>query len=424
MRGGPRATTVSVRAETGVEIGDDCLRFERPAGGSRLLWALRHYAWVVLVCVLALAAAPLMLPPAAPQYQAAALVVARQVTVPRDVLPQMAEAVFASGAVAANVAGESVSGRADGLIPDRLSVVAGEDSIALVVQARDPDPATAERMANLAADAFVVEMNRPGAGVGEFLLQAPAVLPTEPLEEAPPTVRAAVGALAGLVLGLGLVALAGAVRRPVITVHDVQTAAGVPLLGTVNLPARAEGKYAGPLGVPAIMGVARWLAALPPGRLLLISPPGAATWTRQRMFVMVGVALGALRTVRVEGPPELVDAIQELAISDQTPGDLEDTQGAGVRELVVVDGGSSLELVDPATTRVSVVAVAPLGIPGRRLRALAAEYVGGGLVGVVLVDARLAARRAAARGVRAAAVSRAPRERWRSIRDVPEPERA
>jgi hypothetical protein len=46
---------------------------------------------------------------------------------------------------------------------------------------------------------------------------------------------------------------------------------------------------------------------------------------------------------------------------------------------------------------VSVAAVAPLGTPRRRLRALAAEYTDGGLFGVVLIDVRLAAQRTAGR---------------------------
>jgi hypothetical protein len=39
-------------------------------------------------------------------------------------------------------------------------------------------------------------------------------------------------------------------------------------------------------------------------------------------------------------------------------------------------------------TNVSIVAVAPLGIGRKRLKALAADFVGNGLVGVILVDVR------------------------------------
>jgi capsular polysaccharide biosynthesis protein len=398
---------------------------ERPSGARRLLWCLRQYAWVVVVCVLALAAAPLVLAPVAPTYQADALVVARQLTVERRVLPQMAEALFASGAVAASVATEAAVGNPDVLIPDRLSVVAAEDSIALVVQARDPDPATAARMANLAADAFVLELNRPGAGVGEFVLQAPAIVPTEPLTELRAEVRSTLGALAGLLLGLGLIALVAVVRKPVVTFHDVESAAGVPLLGTVKLPKGVSGTYPGPLGVPGLPGVVRWLSTVPSGRLLLTSAPSgmsasSAAWVRDRLFVMLGVALCAVRKVRFEGPPELVDAIEQLS-GDRDLRDTTDPTG----ELTLVDGGSPVELVDPAATSVSVVAVAPLGVSQSRLRAVAAEYVGGGLVGVVLVDARPGAQRTAARRVREATVEKPPRDGYRrELADVPEHEPA
>ena len=405
----------------------NCVSVDRPSGARRLLWCLRQYAWVVIVCVLALTAAPLVLAPAAPMYQADALVVARQLTVDRAVLPQMGEAVFGSEAVAASVAADAGVADPSVLVPDRLSVLAGEDSIALVVQARDPDPGIATRMANLAAEAFVVELNRPGAGVGEFVLQAPAVVPTEPLAELPAQLRGAAGALAGLVLGLGLVALIGAVRKPVVTFQDVESAAGVPLLGTVHLPKGIRGSYAGPLGVPGIPRVVRWLSTVPPGRLLLTSAPSklsasSADWVRHRLFVMVGVALSAVRLVRFEGPRHLVDTIEELRVH-RNSDDARHPESEGAADITLVDGGSPFELVDPAATNVSVVAVAPLGVSQRLLRALAAEYVGGGLLGVVLVDARPGAQRAAARRVRATMSQQRPQNVRSGGTTAPEPAR-
>ncbi len=394
------------------------------------MWSLRHYGWIVVACVLALAAAPLVLAPGNPTYQADALVVARQLTVDQEALPHLAESVFGSGDVEAIVAADPTVVDGEDLIPDRLSVIAAEDSIAVVVQARDPDPATAARLANLGADALVLELNRAGAGVGEFVLQAPAILPTEPLTELPPEVRAALGALAGLVLGLGLVALLAVVRKPVVTYHDVQAAAGVPLLGTVRLPRWVKGAYAGPLAVPGITTITRWLSTVPSGRLLLVTPPTAtgtssAAWMRDRLFVMLGVALSPVRHVRLEGPTRLLDAIEHLRLEHR------DTSGSGApedrpeRSLVLVDGGSPIDLVNWAGTSTSVVAVAPMGVSQRALRDLAAEYVGGGLVGVVLVEAPPGAQRAAAAWtVRSSAADRAPAGDWRAATDLPEPERA
>jgi hypothetical protein len=385
---------------------------ERPSHGQRLLWCLRHYAWVLVVCILALAAAPLMLAPAVPTYQADALVVARELTMSPDALPALAETVFDGGAVEASVTADPAVQDDVELIPDRLSVEAAEDSIALVVQARDANAATAVRMANLAADSFTLELNRAGVGVGEFVVQARAILPTQPLTQPRPEVRAAFGALAGLALGLGIIALLAVMRKPVITFEEVEAAAGVPLLGTVQLRRRWRAGYAEPLGVPGIARVTRGLTNLPSSRLLLVGPATSTdssdSWIRDRLFVMIGAALSGVRRMRFEGPSHLVGAIQRLgADRRELPGGRHPAGDAG-RELVLMHHASPLELIDPASNGVSVVAVAQRGVPQRALRDLAAEYAGGGLLGVVLVDVRPGGQRAGGKPVRAPAASRAP----------------
>jgi capsular polysaccharide biosynthesis protein len=359
---------------------------EKSPTASRLLWCLRKFWWVVAACVVVGASAPLVLTPSAPVYQADALVFARQLNMNPRVLPRLAEAVFASGAVEAKVVADpDVSSGTGKLIPDRLSVVAAEDSIVLVVQARHSDPATAARMANTGAVAFVEELGRTGAGVGEFALQSEAIVPTEPLSAPSFPARAGLGALGGLGLGLGLVALVAAVRRPIVSAHDVRDAAGVPLVGKVRLPHAPPGSYPGPMGVRGIATVARWLATVPPGRLLLVSSP-MAEGLRHRIFVMCGVALWTLRKVRFEAPDRLVQAIREHCVEHRDAGRVVHPRGDSADALTVVDGGSTLEIIDPAETNVSVVAVAPLGVSRRRLRAVTSDFTGSGLVGVVLVD--------------------------------------
>jgi hypothetical protein len=387
-----------------------------------IAWSLRHYAWVLIACVLAGAAMPLILAPGAPTYEADALVVARQLSEKETVLPQLGQTVFDDGAVAAAVAADPVvGGDPSDLIPDRLDLVAAQDSVVLVVRARHGDPEIAARMADLAAAAFVDELNRPGAGVGQFAVQGDATVPAEPLSAWPPRTRAALGALAGCVLGVGLVALLTVVRRPVVSARDVEETAGVPLLGTVQLPRVARGGYAGPLGVRGVATVTRWLATVPPGRLLLISHPLSAA-VRQRLFVMVGVALWTVRSMRFEAPESLVAAIRQRCAEHREAGRPVDDRADAADELVLVDGGSPFETVDPAVSSVSVVAVAPLGTPRRRLGALTSEYADGGLAGVVLVDVRPTAQRVAARRARAAAS--APRPAAAVPAGVPEPERA
>ena len=393
---------------------------QREGGG--LLWALRHYAWLVVVCVLACVGAALLLGASTPTYQASALVVSSGTTnVPAAALPHLAESVFADGAVEAAVADDpAVAGRTAGLIPGKLNVIAPEDSVVLTVQARDDAPDDAARLADTAAAAFVAELNKGGPGVGVFEQKAPAVPPTEPLQVMSPALRATLGALAGLCLGVGLAALIVALRRPVLTPRGVQAAAGVPLLGTVQLPVGPRGGYAGPLGVRGLATVTRWIATVPSGRLLLISPPSAVA-LRQRLFVMVGVALSTVRRLRFRAPQELVDAVEEHRAHLRTVPQVQ-SPDAGEDPLVLVDGGSPLDILDPAVATVSVVAVAPRGISRNRLSTLAADYLDAGLVGVVLVDARPGLRRRAPR-VASSPPTTSP-DAAPSRVGAPEPERA
>jgi hypothetical protein len=392
---------------------------ERPRYSLNLAWSLRHFGWVVLVCALVGAAAPLLAVPSQTTYQADALVVARHLTANPRVLPTLAESVFGDGAVAGAVAQDpAVGGETAGLIPDRLSVVTGPDSITMVVQARDDDPATAARLADLAANAFAAELNLGGAGVGEFTVPAPAVLPTTPLDAMSAPLRAGLGALAGLVLGVGLVALIAALRQPCVTSWDVESAVGVPLLGTVDLPRATPGAYLGPRGVQGIATVTRWLATAPSSRLTLVSSR-STEGMRQRIYVMVAIAMSTVRPVRLEAPGELVEAVREQSpVGGEVVPQKPRSEQTG--ELVLVDGGSPSEIVDPVATPVSVVAVAPLGISQGRLHELALDYLNGGLVGVILVRRRLGLRRVGGRAGSPAPATRA----FRPIRELTEPERA
>jgi capsular polysaccharide biosynthesis protein len=378
---------------------------------------------VVLLCVLLGAAAAMLVAPSKPTYQADALVVARHLAVSPNVLPNLAESVFADGAVTAAVAKDpAVHGDVAGLIPDVLTVVPQQNSIVVDVQARDTDPAAAARLANTAATAFTDELNRGGAGVGQFEVQAQATLPATPLGQFSQKVRAALGALAGLFVGFGVVALIGVTRRPVVTSRDVESTLGLPMLGTVELHRTARGAYLGPRGIRGIATVTRWLAASPARRLMLISSR-SGVGMRRRLYVMLGVALSGIRPMRFEAPEELVSAIRQHAIQQVRPGGPGSRVPEGAGEMVLVDGGSPLDITDPAVDDVSVVAVAPRGISRRRLRNLAAEYMDGCLVGAVLVQRR-AGRGSSLRAVRPAPSVPATDSRVPAARSVPEPERA
>jgi hypothetical protein len=144
---------------------------------------------------------------------------------------------------------------------------------------------------------------------------------------------------------------------------------------------------------------------------------------RRRLYVMLGVALSGIRPMRFEAPEELVSAIRQHAIQQVRPGGPGSRVPEGAGEMVLVDGGSPLDITDPAVDDVSVVAVAPRGISRRRLRNLAAEYMDGCLVGAVLVQRR-AGRGSSLRAVRPAPSVPATDSRVPAARSVPEPERA
>jgi capsular polysaccharide biosynthesis protein len=107
------------------------------------------------------------------QADAQALVIAQDLDVDLRALPRYAEAVFQDGQVARAVADE-LGVDASGVVPDQVSLVSEPDTIVLVIIGHAEDGATAARIADVAADAYVRQLNAAGDGVGAFALQAPA----------------------------------------------------------------------------------------------------------------------------------------------------------------------------------------------------------------------------------------------------------
>lgn len=361
--------------------------------GARLGWSLRTYGWMVLACALLGTAAPLLVTPEPPLYESDVLVIARDLPVDKTILPRLGEAVFDSGAVASAVAATpAVSVESGDLIPERLSVVAAEDSIVYVVQARDPQPMAAAEMADVAAAAFVEELNRGGTGVGEFAVQTQALVPTQPLDRLDRGWIVAAGTLAGAVLGLALVALLAALRRPVIAASDVEEAVGVPVVGTIELPAVGRAALSRRIQARGIAALARRVATVPPGRLLLRTPRSATAMGRS-VFVLLAVALGLLRPVTLQAGRAVTELVQAGVDGRRTRLRAPSPGSAPAGELVLSDGDPAVEIVDPARTTLSVLAVVPRGISRRRLQNLVRDVGAEELVGVVLVDLRSTARR-------------------------------
>lgn len=166
-------------------------------------WFRRPLALVLLVGAVLLSAVALTRDPET--ADAKAMVVARQLDMSLSALPRYAETVFGNGVVEQAVREQLGEVGADGaykdLIPDAVSLTVPDDGILLEVVGHSEDAQTAIDLANGAADAFVAELNTPGAGVGAFSVQAYA-------ETASTPESGVAGLLLSLVLAAGL-AVAG-----------------------------------------------------------------------------------------------------------------------------------------------------------------------------------------------------------------------
>jgi hypothetical protein len=164
-------------------------------------------AWVVIVAV----AVPVALLNRDTSSDAEALVIARTLDMSLEALPGHAEAVFNNGAVARAVAG-TYGDQAAEVVPDQVSLAVEPDSVVLRVIGHDPDPETAADIANLAAMAFVDELNTAGAGVGTFVIQAEAdqAVPADLVEgEADAGAEALTWIAVSLAIGLAVGVAAG-----------------------------------------------------------------------------------------------------------------------------------------------------------------------------------------------------------------------
>jgi hypothetical protein len=213
---------------------------------ATLRWGLRRYAWVVALMVVTLAAlVPAALNRAPDQFEAEAQVGPTEgLNLPNlDPLPRLGTTVFNNGAVAEAVrqSVEPPLPREARIIPDRVDLVAAQDNIVFVVVGRGSTPESASRLTNIAAAAFTEELNQYADSVGSFAIQRLAEPPSEPVAGLTGPMTMAIGLLAGLVGGVGLVALILVIRRPVLDSATAEIVAGAPVLGRVRLSARGGG---------------------------------------------------------------------------------------------------------------------------------------------------------------------------------------
>jgi len=316
-----------------------------------LLWLFRHYAVPALVIVLlttGLGTAAATALAARSPYEATALVIARDLQIEPEALPRFGESVFTSGSVARQVAtSQGLDEDYRTLVPDVVDLDPVAESISFLVRGRSDDSAQAASIADAAAAAFVVELNRAGEGVGDFALQDVAA---EPLRRQVRGPGPLIGGLASLVAGTMLAVVAVWVlygtRRPVVGGSDAAAAAEAPLVAHVRLP--RDGSVE-PNGFPGSRRLLRWLHSAPVDQLAL---------------------LGTARSARVQ---------RALAAAVPT--------GGGVPRLIALPGPhGDGPLMDPRP--VPALIVVREGTPAAHVAAVRAELGDDEVLGVVLVSRR------------------------------------
>jgi capsular polysaccharide biosynthesis protein len=341
-----------------------------------LRWGLRRYRLLFLLCVLLGAAlAPLAALQRNTVVEAEALVVAERLDMDLAALPRYGQAVFNNGEVTrAIVAQLGDDGDYDDVIPDKVQLVAEQDSIVFRVVGRDTNPKSAADIANTAARSFIDTLNGPGTGVGTFTLQSQAMAPAAS-SDAPRTLLAVgIGLGAGILLGLAVVSVLLVARRPIVDPADAEEATGVAALGTVVVPRTTRGAIVRPEQLAGLAPVCRRLLALSEPIVVLVSRPGEAR-VRQQLAVALANVLQRVRRVNFVGPPDL----RELAGGPTAPPRPEDeptTEGGTTRPLTLVDSNEPLDLVQPPESTATVLVVFE-GIGASALRAAVTEHLGG-----------------------------------------------
>lgn len=178
---------------------------------------LGRYRWRFLLLAVAIIAGvnvvAIAREPDEPLYHTEALVVASDLQIRVESFPRTAAAIFNAGTVAELTAARSGTGiDPDDLIPDIIDVQPVENTTVVEIDAYHPDPETAALYANLAGQALAEELNRIGPGLGSFVLQIEAQVPTdpEPVSRLPAMVLSVVAAVLATV---GLAALLSVVKR-------------------------------------------------------------------------------------------------------------------------------------------------------------------------------------------------------------------
>jgi hypothetical protein len=331
---------------------------------ATLLWGLRHYALLVLATVLALGVLiPLALSQRTAQFQATAQVgPSDALVIPNtNPLPRIAESVFNNGAVEESV--RTLLKQPNGnIIPSKVQLIAAQDNLVLEVVAHAPTAQGAIDIANNAAGAFVLELDKYSDSVATFSLTHKAILARKVPKVAGGSASLLLGLVAGLLAGVAVVGLLLVIRRPVVDASTAQDVTGSPVIGRITLPRHG--------------------------------PPGSADGRAIALLCRRLLAASA-STIQVAAPSQ---AQAQLLVLSMTEAYGQMSTGRRPQKRAGAQAGSTAPLpqvVAPEGTQawISVphqdsytVLLAPQGISTRRLRLFAEGHDTGSPTGVVLVS--------------------------------------
>lgn len=358
------------------------MRLNVPSGDAivTLRWGLRHYWWlfaVVAVAVGVLAPTLYLIRPLTAESEA--LVVAQRLDMDLEALPRYAEVVFDNGEVARTVAAQfGDGGDLEDIVPNRVSLVAEQNSVVFKVIGNDRSPETAAEIANVAAAAFTSALNVPGEGVGAFTVLAQAVPNPESVDVMDGLAYVIpVGLAAGGLLGSAAVAMLLVLRRPVLEPAEAEQATGVLTIGSVTVPRTQQREFPPAQDIIGVIPLCRGVLAMQSRAVLLVGVE-ESTVERRQLAVSMAAVFSRVRRVRFVAAPDLHAALEaQLGGEDRLAPPPDIDQHERINELTLVDVSNPLDLAEPLESSTTILVV-PAGIATAALRSAVIEHLGGG----------------------------------------------
>ena len=339
--------------------------------GATWAWGLRRYAWVVALFVVGVGVlVPVAQARSSDVYEARSQVGPTRPLVLKnlDPLPRFAQSVFTNGAVAQDVRKQLGLAPDAAVIPGTVKLTTAQDNPVMVVEAKSGSPSTAVTVANKAAATFVVELNRYSGSVGTFAVQHSAVAPAKPAPKlAGGFWGIVVGALAGLVAGLGVVGLILVVRQPVVGADAAEAATGLPVLGTVRLP------RSGPPEGNDLVGVGALARRLLREGHEVVYVTGPVQSQVDQVSASISTVLARARAAAQENGRAARTRRREARRKPPTP------------EIVALETTSIEEWIGTPDNGGLTLLVVPEGIKARSLRTLVDQHASGNAAALALV---------------------------------------